>query len=280
MAFTNTLREIRELDTKCRASGSVAWYRGHADATWKLSSSLHRHVDRFIAPFKSPQPPEAKRDVLRAEYKTLYRRFKADAWPLLSDIERSDWGVIFSMQHHGLPTRLLDWSESMAAGIFFAQFGRERTKDAALWVLDPQLLNQASIQSVGLVALDEDISPATVSANNWHPKWVAPSTNLPSIAVSPIFTNPRMTAQRSAFTLQGDTFAPLDHECNSLVISGHLRRFLLPASDFEEVDEFLVAAGFTPFTVYPDLQGLAFRHEADTERRLREAKRWYPEFYD
>ncbi|MGA8807793.1 MAG: FRG domain-containing protein [Thermoanaerobaculia bacterium] len=280
MGFTDTISEIRNLDAKCRANGSVAWYRGHKIDTFDLKSTLHRHVDRFIGPIKVPLAPEAKRDVLRNEYKTLYRRFKADAWPLLSDIERSDWGVIFSMQHNGLPTRLLDWSENMAAGIFFAQFGRDRTTDAALWVLDPQVLNQASIGVDGLVALDEDMSSATVNATSWHPKWTAPVADLPSIAVASIFTNARMTAQRSAFTLQGDTFAPLDQECPSLVTDGHLQRFVLPANEFDDVEDFLAAVGFTPFTVYPDLQGLALRHVADTERRLRDAKRWYPSFYD
>ena len=61
----------------------------------------------------------------RDEAKSLYRNFRIEAWSLLAEHERSDWGVVFSMQHFSLPTRLLDWTESFACAVFFGQFGRQ-----------------------------------------------------------------------------------------------------------------------------------------------------------
>src|SRR5712692_8291953 len=87
-----------------RAEGSVAWYRGERDATWKLRSTLHRHVERLTECLIKPWTEDERTSHLRDEYKTLYRRFKAEAWPLLEDHERSDWGVAFTMQHFSLPT--------------------------------------------------------------------------------------------------------------------------------------------------------------------------------
>ena len=45
------------------------------------------------------------------------------------------------MQHHRVPTRLLDWSESPLAGLFFA-VEEEPGADGALWCLLPTELNK------------------------------------------------------------------------------------------------------------------------------------------
>lgn len=258
--------------------GSVAWFRGHRSADYRLRSALHRHVDDLVRGWKQPPEGSGLIQLLRDEYKTLYRRFKADAWPLLDARERSDWGVIFTMQHYGLPTRLLDWTENFACAVFFAQWRRRRDQEATLWILDPHALNGIAINNSGFLALDEDIGESTIPATDWHPKWVAPERNLQSVAVFPIFTNPRMTAQRSAFTMAGDEFVPLDAEYTNLTASGRLKRLDLSPSVFDAVNVFLRDAGVNPFTFFPDLPGLALRYKAETERRLSEAKLWYPHF--
>jgi FRG domain len=147
---------------------------------------------------------------LREEYKTLYRRFISDAWPLLKARERSDWGIAFSMQHYGIPTRLLDWTESFACALFFAQYERQPEDEAAIYVLDPQQLNILSIGAEGLIHLDEGGPGERLNVRPWHPKYRPPEQDLPTIAVIPIFTNPRMLAQRSGFTLSGDSFDRLE----------------------------------------------------------------------
>jgi len=54
---------------------------------------------------------------------------------------------LFLMQHVGLPTRLLDWTESPLAAAFFATekaATREIENDAAIWAIDPIELNNLS----------------------------------------------------------------------------------------------------------------------------------------
>lgn len=48
------------------------------------------------------------------------------------------------MQHYAAPTRLLDWTESVLIGLYFAVEDAERKEDAALYILNARLLNQAS----------------------------------------------------------------------------------------------------------------------------------------
>lgn len=244
-----------------------------------MKSTLHRYVERLTANIDPTVPPNELRHLLRDEAKTIYRRFKREAWPLLRPAERSDWGVVFTMQHYRLPTRLLDWTESFLCALFFAQQHREPGDAAAVWVLDSAGLNEVS-GIRGLVSLDEDTvsEKTTVEVRKWHPRWVPPPDDLCTIAVSPIFTNARMTAQRAAFTLTGDSFLPLEKQFDQrLIHEERLVKIELPPESFDEVEDYIRVAGVRAFTYFPDLEGLALDHERHITETLRETPKFFPD---
>ena len=94
------LARIQELDDRFRATGSDTWYRGQRRSEWPLKSTLHRYVERLTEGID--MSPDELRELLRDEGKTRYRKFKQEAWPLLGPAERSEWGVVFTMQHYHL----------------------------------------------------------------------------------------------------------------------------------------------------------------------------------
>lgn len=105
----------------------VVWFRGQAVARWNLRPSIMR-------------PPHSFDDEL-----VLLKRFKQNAVPLVDAVPAGEADWLFLMQHHKVPTRLLDWTESPLVALYFAvgpsSEGRHDSKDAALWCLFPHSLN-------------------------------------------------------------------------------------------------------------------------------------------
>lgn len=177
------------------------------------------------------------------------------------------------MQHYGLPTLLLDWSESFACAVYFAQQGRDPQTDAAIYVLDPQVLNAVSLKSLqrhyeannipleqmifgeGLISLGETLKQTNYSSY-FHPEHplfrrIAPAA-LRTVSVAPFFSNSRMLAQRAAFTLSGASFSPLEEQFETAVV----RKIILPASTYCETQEFLNLVGISHFGYFPDITNL------------------------
>ncbi len=121
---------IKKLQSDISDDIGPVWYRGQSDVKWDLKPSFSR--------LKKP-PSEM----------SLIKRFKQNADLLLNKQikENIDW--LFLMQHYGVPTRLLDWSESPLVAIYFAVISKKNmNKDGALWLLLPNELNKnANIES-------------------------------------------------------------------------------------------------------------------------------------
>jgi hypothetical protein len=105
--------------TKHRRHRSNFAYRGVADESWGLETSLQRLGDHY---------PAVERPLLRS--------FKKYAMP--GEIPSNDlWFRLAVAQHHGLPTRLLDWSVAPKVALHFATCEEEHfDKDGAIWCVD------------------------------------------------------------------------------------------------------------------------------------------------
>ena len=265
---------------------SSLWYRGHRRSQWRLTSTLHRCIGDAIRSVEESKkiklPWEAQREILREEFKTNHSRFRSESWTLLDSGSREGWGTVFAMQHYGLPTRLLDWTESFACALFFAQDGRDQKEDASVWVLDAGMLNHLSLKlgldyvpgtpMPGFVYLsNESLSrDSRVSTYRWHPSYSAGKEDLKTIAALPPRINPRMLSRRSCFTVMGDSFDPLECQFGgALMQQGFIREIILPARLFDEAEEYLAIAGITVSTYFPDIEGLVREHKERIARNLK-----------
>ena len=71
----------------------------------------------------------------------LINKFRQNANLLVEQSPKTDFDWLFVMQHYGVPTRLLDWTESPLVGLYFA-VTEHPNADGTLWVLKPIELNK------------------------------------------------------------------------------------------------------------------------------------------
>ena len=114
----------------------AAWcFRGHRDAAWYLDTSLDRAVKKTISTPTSSSLYHLDRE---AEGRELLFRFQQQAHqyiPALPDTgDLCSWFAL--MQHHGVPTRFLDWTKSAYVALYFAFEEEPSDAGCAIWAID------------------------------------------------------------------------------------------------------------------------------------------------
>ena len=129
--------------------GVDALYRGHRCFDWELQSSIERallaHADRWdkdrrLSLTSMGDDPATEQWALAVE-DALTQRFRQRAMHLALPELPEAWDILGwweVMQHHGAPTRLMDWTTSPFTALWFAvdQHDDARDGDMALWVYD------------------------------------------------------------------------------------------------------------------------------------------------
>ncbi len=193
-----------------RVSGELCIFRGESQANYELRSRFGR-----AAATNSFNDEQVERFILQ--------EFKRMARPFLVEIPADIWDWLSLAQHHGLPTRLLDWSISPLVGLYFVVREQYFTGDGVLYVLPRGALR----------GVDRTVSP-----------FETPDVNL----LFPTHISSRIAAQGAVLSVHPEPAAIFDHP---KLERWRLQEFLPTLAGR------LYGYGTTEAAMFPDLDGLA-----------------------
>jgi len=172
--------------------------------------------------------------------RAMFNAFRHEAISFLDPEPSSEWEWLAVAQHHGLPTRLLDWSTNALGALWFAvRHPAAGSNPGAIWIYMPE---------------DSDVIRSTGVENSPF------SADTIKIYL-PRHTFGRLRSQSGAFTVhtylhdQG-RFLPLDE---SPLQNHRLIKILIPADSFPLIRHDLYRCGIHAGSLFPDVGGTAER---------------------
>lgn len=228
------------------ADGREFWYRGHRNFTWTLEASTFRTEHHRIAE------------------RAMLARFRQEAAAAGMQYAFDEWGWITFAQHHELPTRLLDWSQSPLVALFFAcepSHTDDPDEDGEFFVLEPTLLNQEAGDADG--GHPRLLSEGESRLNDYLPGKDADNPSKPRAVVAPMLFD-RIRFQTGTFTVeQRPTGRGSDEPLRK---ANALRSFTVPGGSKAALREQLDSLGFNGSSIYRDLDRIARRIKASHGR--------------
>jgi hypothetical protein len=209
------------------ADCNLTLYRGQSDTSWHLEPKISR---KPIFP-----------DIIKSEGEIIqeFKRLGRSMIPL--DVLSNQWDLLAFAQHHGLKTRLLDWTTNPLTALWFAFSDIINVKSRSVWFM---FLNESDIVDTS------DGSPLDQSR---------------TIAFKPNHVTQRITAQNGWFTTH--KFNKRHGRTSRLEFVDDFKakvyRIDIPNTARRDILEGLNKFGINHASVFPDLSGLTSERMKD-----------------
>ena len=248
------VKEITDLNTLQAVIRNVTtvfqedpWYRGHPRKNLDLVAPIFRGNNSQDVYFD-------ERD--KISHWMRFASFRCDNPPKSDDYP--SW--LYLMRHHGLKTRLLDWSTSVLTALFFALDNLD--SDGELIMLSPSHMNFRTMGTFGVCTHDSPVIRELCKAPITGSKPVLyddidkkPLKELiPAACFYPKEIDLRMFIQQSVFSVHSNN-TPIDKFQNPEFF---VHRFIIPKEAKPEYLRFVcLSCGIKQDKLFPDLDNLS-----------------------
>jgi hypothetical protein len=231
------------------------------EGSWQPSLSRHRSqfVFRGVPHARHGLETSLQTGVFEAKERHLLTSFRKYA---LRSAVHGDWvwNWLSLAKHHGLPTRLLDWTYSPFVAMHFATHNlRHFDDDAAIWCVDFRRTNQLLPEPLGAVLASEDVNIFTTELLNRVATTLGDYDALSRDDFVAFFEPPsldeRIVNQFALFSLPSSPTMSLQallERCETAY-----RKVIIPAALKWEVRDKLDQANVTERVLFPGLDGLS-----------------------
>lgn len=262
------LKEVQRLIGNKTEIDRPALYRGHRDRAWRLVPKVARIGFRKGFCKEGLEFCTAREDDDSAE-RGLYNFFREwaasamPAWALQQDDVEVSWRTLVLAQHHGLPTRLLDWTTNPLVALFFAVEGEGAKcseKERCDWCNTGRRTHDSEVCVLNIDRLTFTIQGLGAKRENWEAPYYGYQgdknkgehdddryeENRVGILRPPTISA-RIAAQGSVFTIRTDPKKEIRPTFRIRIPTGARGGIL------SELDQINMNRG----TLYPDLDGIA-----------------------
>jgi ribosomal protein S18 acetylase RimI-like enzyme len=211
-------------------------FRGQPNALWGLETPLSRYL-RWSG---------VQEKYWKQQEERILRIFRRKAHLHLNKIpdERDSFEWLALMQHHGAPTRLLDFTWSKYVAAFYALSDPRQGYDAAIWALYPP----------ALTANNKEFGPWVYG--NFE-KYFTQNSKAFVVIGEPHHMNQRLIAHSGTFVVPGNLTMPVEEIVARYVSPDALVKLTLAYQIRREAIKALYDMNITQATLFPDLDGLA-----------------------
>ena len=193
-------------------------FRGHSDAAYRLVPSVGRDVHSSRS---------------RGKYeRSLLAQFRRQSLPHVPRLPSNEFEWLALAQHHGLPTRLLDWSYNPLVALYFAVCAQSEHDGAVVVLRAPKMWPARRLESDDPLSLSKPV------------KFV------------PSLVTPRLSVQEGLFTVHTDVERPLEQDLRP---DWRIESIRVASGQKQRLKYELYRVGVHESDLFPGLDGLA-RH--------------------
>ncbi|MGV6994730.1 FRG domain-containing protein [Desulfovibrio sp. QI0430] len=220
---------------------TIGGYRGVSNIAYELIPSIGR------------VPKESRGAALLFE-ESMFEEFKRE----LPSFEQNKSGTECAIiaQHHGLPTRLLDWTSNPLVALYFATYTNP-DHDGCVYCLSPLIkkIKEQDIDYGELLLMTEKsgiFAPSKVKLipdiSENYANIMQKRFNFAYAILKPSAITPRVSRQHSFFTIHPNPF---------LSITDIYVKITIPKQSKKDLQNMLSVLGVNAYSLFPDLGGLA-----------------------